>query len=81
MSHQGRGNDGHIALLLLSAVGMTISLPAMVLALVLIPLARSRRLAMFVLAVGGLGVTLLLWSRITGQMEAALAAVHRAGGF
>jgi Cdc6-like AAA superfamily ATPase len=81
MSHQGRGNHGHIALLLLSAVGMTISLPAMVLALVLIPLARSRRLAMFVLAVGGLGVTLLLWSRITGQMEAALAAVRRAGGF
>jgi len=67
--------------LLISAVGATISLPAMVLALGLIPLARSRRLAAFVLAVVGLGVTVLLWSRITGQMEAALAAVRRAGGF
>lgn len=80
MNHHGRDNDGHIALLLVSAVGATISLPAMVLALALIPLARSRRLAVFGLAVLGVGVTLLLWSRITGQMEAALAAVRRAGG-
>jgi Cdc6-like AAA superfamily ATPase len=81
MNHHGRDTDGQIALLLVSAVGATISLPAMVLALGLIPLARSRRLAVFVLAVVGLGLTVLLWSRITGQMEAALAAVRRAGGF
>jgi hypothetical protein len=81
MNHHGRDNDGDIALLLVSAVGVTISLPAMVLALALIPLARSRRMAVFVLALVGLGLTLLLWSRITGQMEAALAAVRRAGRF
>jgi hypothetical protein len=81
MNHHGRDTDGQIGLLLVSAVGATISLPAMVLALGLIPLARSRRLAAFVLAVVGLGVTVLLWSRITGQMEAAVAAVRRAGGF
>jgi hypothetical protein len=59
---------------------VAISLPAMVLALAVTPLARSRRTAVFVPAVVGLGVTLLPWSRITGQMEAALAAMHRAGG-
>jgi AAA domain/Type IV secretion-system coupling protein DNA-binding domain len=80
VSHHGRDNDGRIPLLLVCAVGVTVSLPAMVLALALIPLARARRLAMFVLAVVGLGVTALLWSRITGQMEAALAAVRRTGG-
>jgi hypothetical protein len=81
MNHHGRDNDGWIGLLLVSAVGATISLPAMVLALPLIPLARSRRIATFVLAVIGLGATVLLWWRITGQMEAALGAVRRAGGF
>jgi hypothetical protein len=78
---QGQGNDGWIGALLVGAVGATISLPAMLLAMALIPLARWRRLAMLAAAVVGLGVTVLLWSRITGQMEAALQAARRAGGF
>ena len=81
MNHHGRDNETCIGLLLVCGVGAAISLPAMVHVLALIPLARSRRMAMLVVAVLGLGVTVLLWSRITGQMEAALAAVRRAGGF
>jgi hypothetical protein len=81
MNTQGQGNDGWIGALLVGAVGAVVSLPAMLLVLPLIPLARWRRLAMFAAAVVGLGVTALLWSRITGEMEAALQAMRRAGGF
>lgn len=81
MNHHGQPNEGLIGALLVAAIGATISLPAIVLALALIPLARWQRVAMPVVAVIGVGVTVLLWSRITGQMEAALAAMRRAGGF
>jgi hypothetical protein len=78
---QGQGNEGWTAALVLGAVGALVSLPAMVLTLPLIALARWRRLAMWVVAVVGVGVTALLWSRIVGEMEAALLAIRRAGGF
>jgi hypothetical protein len=78
---QGRGNDGWIGALLVGAVGAVVSLPAMLLVLPLIPLARWRRLAMVAAAVVGVAVTALFWSRITGQMDAAIAAMRRAGNF
>jgi hypothetical protein len=81
MNAQGQGNDGWIGALLLGAVGAVVSLPAMLLVLPLIALARWRRLAMCAAALIGLGVTVLLWSRITGEMEGALEAMRRAGGF
>ena len=81
MNVHGQGNDGWIGALLVGAVGAVVSLPAMLLVLPLIALARWRRLAMFAAALIGLGVTVLLWSRITGEMEAGLQAMRRAGGF
>ena len=81
MSTQGQGNEGWIGALLVGAVGAVVSLPAMLLVLPLIAVARWRRAGMFVAAVAGVGVTVLLWSRISGEMGAALAAMRRAGGF
>jgi hypothetical protein len=77
---QGQGNDGWIGALLAGVVGAVISLPALLLVLPLIPLARWRRLAMFAAALVGVGVTALMWSRITGEMDAAIRAMRRAGG-
>jgi hypothetical protein len=81
VSTRDRGNEGWIGALFAGAVAAVVSLPAMLLVLALIPLARLRRLAMLVAALAGLGVTALLWSRITGEMDAALEAVRRAGSF
>jgi 4-amino-4-deoxy-L-arabinose transferase-like glycosyltransferase len=78
---QGQGNEGWTAALVLGAVGALFSLPAMVLTLPLIALARVRRLAMWLVALVGAAVTAYLWSRIVGEMEAALEAIRRAGGF
>jgi hypothetical protein len=78
---QGQGNDGWIGALFVGAVGAVVSLPALLLVLPLLPLARWRRLAMVVAAVVGLGVTVLLWSRIAGEMDAAIEAMRRTGGF
>ena len=54
MNSQSQGNDGWIGALLVAALGAIISLPAMVLMLPLIPIARWRRAAMFVAALVGL---------------------------
>ena len=81
MSTHEQGNEGWIGALLVGAVGALVSLPAMVLALPLFALARVHRLAMWVLALIGAAVTAYLWSRIVGEMEAAITAMRRAGGF
>ncbi len=81
MNGQSPGNEGWTAGLVLGAVAALFNLPAMVLTLPLIALARWRPVAIWVLALAGTGVTALLWSRIVGEMEAALEAMRRAGGF
>ncbi len=84
MNHQHQhtqADPAWIGALLAGTVGAIVSLPGLLLVLPLIPVARWRRLAMWVAALVGLGVTALLWSRITGQMEAALQAIRRSGGF
>jgi hypothetical protein len=57
-----------------------LSLPALVLGVLLAPVARWRRREMFVVALLGLVVTALLYSHISAEMEAGLLAVQRAGG-
>ena len=59
MNHQGQADPGWIGALLAGAVGAIVSLPAMLLVLALIPVARWRRAAMFIAALVGLGVTVL----------------------
>jgi Type IV secretion-system coupling protein DNA-binding domain len=78
---QGQGSEGWTAALVVGAIGALFSLPAMVLTLPLIALARWRRLAMWMVALVGAGVTAFFWSRIVGEMQAALEAIRRAGGF
>ena len=81
MNGQGQGNDGWIGVLLVGAVGALVSLPALVLALPLFALARVHRLAIWVVALVGAALTAFLWSRIVGEMEAAITAMRRTGGF
>jgi hypothetical protein len=78
---QGPGNEGWIGALLVGAVAAVVSLPALLLMLPLIPLARWRRLAMWGAALAGVGVTVVLWSRISAEMDAAMEAMRRAGSF
>jgi hypothetical protein len=80
LNGRGQGNEGWTAALVLGAVAALFSLPAMVLTLPLVALVRWRRPAMWVVAAAGAGVTACLWSRIAGEMEAALEAIRRAGG-
>lgn len=64
----------------LVAVGAAICLPAIVLGMLLAPVARWRRAEMLVAALSGLAATALLYSHITGEMESGLRAAQRAGG-
>jgi hypothetical protein len=47
----------------------------------LLALAKRHRLVVLALAVAGLGITAVLYSSITVEMEAALAAMRRVGGY
>jgi Type IV secretion-system coupling protein DNA-binding domain len=80
MNREAKPVPGQAGALMAVAVGAVISLPALVLGILLVPLARWRRLEMLLLAVLGLGVTVLLYPRITAQVESALRALTRPGG-
>jgi TraM recognition site of TraD and TraG len=81
MSRNSEVDPGWAAALIGGAVAGIISLPALVLAMALIPLAKRHRPAILALAVAGLGATALFYSSITAEMEAALAAIRAVGGF
>jgi hypothetical protein len=81
MSRSNEFDPGWAAGLIVAAALAIISLPALVLAMPLVALVRRYRLAVVVLAVAGLGITGALYSSITAEMDAALAAMRRAGGF
>jgi Type IV secretion-system coupling protein DNA-binding domain len=66
--------------LMVAAVVAIISLPAFVLAMPLLALAKRHRVVVLALAVAGLGITAVLYSSITAEMEAGLAAIRKAGG-
>jgi hypothetical protein len=68
-------------MMIVGAALAIVSLPALVLALPLLVVAKRHRLAVLALAVAGLGITAVLSSSITAEIEAALAAMRRAGGF
>jgi hypothetical protein len=79
-----RNNDvdpGWAATMIVGAVVAIISLPALLLAVPLLALAKRHRAAMLALAIAGLGTTALLYPSITSEMEAALAAIRRRSGF
>ena len=80
MSHDAEPVPGHAGALMAVAVGAVISLPALILGILLVPLARWRRLEMLLFALLGLGVTVLLYPRITAHVESALRALTRLGG-
>ncbi|MGH7314709.1 MAG: type IV secretion system DNA-binding domain-containing protein [Candidatus Rokuibacteriota bacterium] len=80
MRRQEQANRGFAPALMLAAVGAAISLPALVLGVLLAPVARWRRTEMFVIALLGLCSTALLYQGITSQMASALRAFQRAGG-
>jgi Cdc6-like AAA superfamily ATPase len=78
-----RGNEfdpGLAATMVVGTVVAIISLPALVLAMPLLAVAKRHRLVVLALAVAGLGITAVFYSGITAEMEAALAAMRRAGG-
>jgi Cdc6-like AAA superfamily ATPase len=81
MTRSSECDPGWAAGLIVAAALAIISLPALVLAMPLVALARRHRLAVLALAVAGLGITGALYSSITAEMDAALAAMRRAGGF
>jgi hypothetical protein len=81
MSRNSEVDPGWAAALIGGAVAGIISLPALVLAMALLPLARRHGPVILALAVAGLGATALFYSSITAEMEAALAAIRRVGGF
>jgi Cdc6-like AAA superfamily ATPase len=74
-------DPGWVATMMVGAVVAIISLPALLLAVPLIALVKRHRAAMLAVAIAGLGTTALLYSSITTEMEAALAAIRRVGGF
>lgn len=80
MSRHEPPNAGPWPAILLVAVGAAICLPSIVLGMLLAPLARWRRGAMFVVALLGLGATALLYPQIAAEMESGVRAVQRAGG-
>src|SRR5918999_6361422 len=80
MNREAKPIRGQAGALMAVAVGAVISLPALVLGMLLVPIARWRRLEMLLFAVLGLGVTVLLYPRITAQVEFALRALTRPGG-
>jgi hypothetical protein len=81
MSRNTDFDPGWAAGLIVAAVAASISLPALALAAPLFVLAKRHRLVVLTLAVAGLGITAVLYSSITAEMEAALAAMRRVGGF
>jgi hypothetical protein len=81
MSRNDQVDPGWAAALIVGAVVAVVSLPALVLAVPLLALAKRQRLVVLALAVAGLGITAVLSSNITSEMEAALAATRRVGGF
>ena len=80
MSRHEPPNAGPWPAILLVAVGAAICLPSIVLGMLLAPLARWRRGAMFVVALLGLGATALLYPQIAAEMESGVRAVQRARG-
>jgi hypothetical protein len=81
MSRNNEVDPGSAATLMVGAVAAIISLPALLLAMPLLVLAKRHRAAMFAVAIAGLGSTALLHSSITTEMQAALAAIRKVGGF
>jgi uncharacterized membrane protein len=72
MSRSNEFEPGWAAGLIVAAALAIISVPALVLAMPLVALARRHRLAVLALAVAGFGITAVLYSSITTEMEAAL---------
>jgi Type IV secretion-system coupling protein DNA-binding domain len=81
MSRNNEFDPGWAAMMIAGAAVAIVSLPALVLAVPLVAIAKRHRLAVLALAVAGLGVTAVLSSSVAAEMEAALAAMRRAGGF
>jgi hypothetical protein len=81
MSRNNEFDAGWAAMMMVAAVVAIVSLPALVLAMPLLALAKRHRLVVLALAVAGVGITGVLYSSITAEMDAALAAMRRAGGF
>jgi Type IV secretion-system coupling protein DNA-binding domain len=81
MSRNNEFDPGWAAAMMVAAVLAIVSLPALVLAIPLLALAKRHRLTVLALAVAGLGITGALSSSIAAEMDAALAAMRRAGGF
>jgi len=81
VSRKNEVDPGWVATMMVSAVVAIISLPAVLLAVPLVALVKRHRAAMLALAIAGLGTTALLYPSITTEMEDALAAIRRRGGF
>jgi Cdc6-like AAA superfamily ATPase len=81
MSRNNEFDPGWAAAMMVAAVLAIVRLPALVLAIPLLALAKRHRLTVLTLAVAGLGITGALSSSIAAEMDAALAAMRRAGGF
>jgi Cdc6-like AAA superfamily ATPase len=81
MRRNSECDPGWAAMMTVGAVVAIVSLPALVMAMLLLALAKRHRLVVLALAVAGLGLTGVLYSSITAEMEAALAAMRKAGGF
>jgi hypothetical protein len=81
MNRNNEIDPGTTGLVMLAGVGVTVSLPAVILALCLVPAVKHYRVAMLAAAAAGLGLTALLYRRIGVEVEAAIAALRAAGGF
>ena len=81
MSPKNEVDRGSAAPLMVGALAAVVSLPALLLAMPLLVLAKRHRAAMFAVAIAGLGSTALLYPSITTEMQAALAAIRKVGGF
>jgi hypothetical protein len=81
MNRNNEIDPGTAGLMVLAGVGVIVSLPAVILALCLVPVAKRHRVAMLVAAVAGLGLTALLYRRIGVGVEAAFAPMRASGGF
>ena len=81
MSPKNEVDRGSAAPLMVGALAAVVSLPALLLAMPLLVLAKRHRAAMFAVAIAGLGTTALLYPSITTEMQAALAAIRKVGGF
>ncbi len=75
-----RESDERAVGLMLSFIGVLVSLPAVVLGVLAVPLVKGRRVPAAILALLGIAVTVGLHGAIVSEMEAALRDLHRAGG-